>query len=138
MKLLLEIITPTRVVLKEEVDEVTIPTVNGEISILPNHIDLLTKIKEGEMTIKRNNKSEAFAITGGFLEISNNHVNILADHAIKAEDIEIAKVQEAQERAKQAMKNKESSKEFAVAQADLRKAILELKVAKRHKTYRAS
>ena len=138
MKLLLEIITPTKVVLKEEVDEVTLPTVNGEISILPNHIDLLTKIKEGEMSVKKGNKTDSFAITGGFLEISNNTVSILADHAIKADDIEIAKVQEAQERAKLAMKNKESSKEFAIAEADLRKAILELKAAKKHKTHRSS
>ncbi len=137
MKLVLEIITPTKVVLKEEVDEITLPTLNGEISILPNHVNLFTKISSGEMIIRRNNKQDLFAITGGFLEVSNNHVNILADHAIHSADIEIAKAQEAQERAKQAMKNKEDRRAYLTAEADLRKALLELKVAKKHKTPRS-
>ncbi len=133
MKLVLEIITPTKVVLSEEVDEVTIPTVNGEISILPNHIDLLTKVKAGEMVIHKNGKTELFAITGGFLEITNNHVNILADHAIHADDIEIAKAEQAKERAEKAMKEKGSERDFAIADAELRKSLLELKVARKHK-----
>ncbi len=138
MKLILEIITPTKVILKEEVDELTIPTTTGEISILPNHVNLLTKIVPGEMIIRNNNKIEHFAITGGFLEIANNHVNILADYAVKADDIEVAKAQAAQEKAKQAMKNRENQKDFVVAEAELRKAILELKVARRSKHSRTS
>jgi F-type H+-transporting ATPase subunit epsilon len=134
MKLFLEIITPTKVVLSEEVDEITIPTVNGEISILPNHIDLLTKIKPGEMIIHRNGKIELFAITGGFLEISNNKVSILADHAIRADDIEIAKAEQAKERAEKAMKEKGSERDFVIADAELRKSLLELKVARKHKS----
>ena len=133
MKLVLEIITPTKVVLSEEVDEVTLPTVNGENSILPNHINLLTKIKPGEMTIHRNGKLELFAITGGFLEISNNKVNILADHAIHADDIEIAKAEQAKERAEKAMKEKGTEQDFRIANAELVKSLLELKVARKHK-----
>ncbi len=133
MKLVLEIITPTKVILNEEVDEVTVPTVNGEISILPNHVDLLTKIKPGELIIHRSNKDELFAITGGFLEVSKNHINILADHAVRAADIEIAKAEQARERAQRAMKEKASEKDFAIADAELRKALLELKVARKHK-----
>jgi F-type H+-transporting ATPase subunit epsilon len=134
MKLALEIITPTKLVLSEDVDEVTLPTVNGEISILPNHVDLLTKIKPGEMTIHRNGKIELFAITGGFLEISNNKVSILADHAIHADNIEIAKAEQAKERAEKAMKEKGTEQDFRIADAELRKAILELKVARKHKS----
>ena len=133
MKLALEIITPTKVLLKEEVDELTLPTINGEISILPNHVNLLTKIIPGEMVIIRNGKRELFAILGGFLEVTNNQVNILADHAIKADDIEIAKAQEAEERAKKKMQEHENDKNFKVAEGELRKAILELKVARKHK-----
>ena len=132
MKLILEIITPTKVILREEVDEITVTTPNGEISILPNHVDLLTKIIPGEMVIKRNNKSELFAITGGFLEISKNNVSILADHAIRAEDIEVAKAKEAKERAEQVMKDKEGNRNFVMAEADLRRALIELKVATKH------
>src|ERR1035437_8073811 len=133
MKLVLEIITPTKVVLSEEVDEVTLPTVNGEISILPNHIDLLTKINPGEMIVHRNNKTETYAITGGFLEINHNHVNVLANHAIHADDIEIAKAEQAKERAEKAMKEKGSEQDLIMAQTELRRSVLELKVARKHK-----
>ena len=133
MNLLLEIITPEKIVLKDEVDEVIVPTVTGEIAILPNHAELLTKINPGELVIRKNGKDQSFAILGGFLEIINNHVSILADYAIRAEDIEIAKVQEAQERAKQKMKQKDTEQNFRVAEAELRKSLLQLKIARKHK-----
>jgi len=133
MNLLLEIITPEKVVLKDEVDEVIVPTITGEIAILPNHAQLLTKINPGELVIKKNGKSQSFAILGGFLEVVNNHISVLADYAIRAEDIEIAKVQEAQERAKQKMKQKETEQNFRVAEAELRKSLLQLKIARKHK-----
>ncbi len=133
MNLLLEIITPEKVVLKDEVDEVIVPTVTGEIAILPNHAELLTKINPGELVIKKNGKNQSFAILGGFLEVINNHISILADYAIRAEDIEIAKVQEAQERAKQKMKQKDTEQNFRVAEAELRKSLLQLKIARKHK-----
>lgn len=133
MALQLDIITPLKTVLKEEVEEIIIPTESGEITILPHHVSLVTRIKPGEMTIKRNQKSTFFAITGGFLEINNNKVTILADYAVRAEDIEVAKAKEAQERAENLMKEKDSGKNFITAEADLRKALLELHVARRHK-----
>ena len=133
MNLLLEIITPEKVVLKDEVDEVIVPTITGELAILPNHAQILTKINPGELVIRKNNKDQSFAILGGFLEVVNNHISILADYAIRAEDIEIAKVQEAQERAKQKMKQKETEQDFRVAEAELRKSLLQLKVARKHK-----
>lgn len=133
MKLQLEIITPLKSVLKEEVDEITVPTQNGEITILPNHVDLVSKIKSGELIIKRAGKPEFFAITGGFLEITRNNVTILADYAVRAEDIEIAKAKEAQERAKEKLRQKVSGREFAQAESDLRKAIAELHVAGRRR-----
>lgn len=133
MKLVLEIITPTKVVLNEEVDELTIPTVNGEISILPNHIDLLTKITPGEMIIRKNNKIEPFAITGGFLEVSKNHISVLADYAMHVNDIEIAKVEEAKQRAEKALKEKDKEVTYEQLQDDIRKAALQLKVVRKHK-----
>ena len=133
MKLALDIITPTKVVLSEEVDEVTIPTTDGEISILPNHVNLLTKIAAGEMVIRKGTKTDLFAITGGFLEILNSHVNVLADYAIHADDIEIAKVQEAKERAQKAMKEKLTEEDFRVVNAELAKALLQIKVAHKRK-----
>ncbi len=134
MKLFLDIITPTKVVLSEEIDELTIPTVNGEISVLPNHVDLLTKIIPGEMIIKKNNKTEPFAIAGGFIEITNNHINVLADYATHVDDIEIAKVEEAKQRAEKAMKEKDKELEYEQLQDDIRMAALQLKVVRKHKS----
>lgn len=136
MKLNLEIITPTKVVLKEEVDEITVPTVTGIISILPNHVNLLTKIVPGEMVIRRNGKNDYFAIMGGFLEIANNKANILADHAIHVDDIELAKVEEAKERAQKVMKERKTEEDFRVANAELTKYLMQLKVARKHKASR--
>jgi F-type H+-transporting ATPase subunit epsilon len=133
MKLALDIITPVKVVLSEEVDELTISTINGEISILPNHINLLTKITPGEMVIRKGSHTDLFAITGGFLEIVNNHINVLADYAIHADDIEIAKVEAAKERAQKAMKEKTTEEDFRVANAELAKSLLQLKVAHKRK-----
>lgn len=134
MKLHLEVITPTKIVLSEEVDEITINTANGEIAILPNHIPLLSKLVPGEMKIKNNGKTHYFAVMGGFLEVSKNNISILSDYAVRASDIEVAKAKEAKERAEKIMKDKESNKNFLVAEADLRKALLELKVATKRKT----
>lgn len=138
MKLSLHILTPTKELLNEEVDEITLPTESGEISILPNHVALLTKILPGEMHIKRNGKNDLFAITGGFLEISNNNVSILAEHAIHAQDIEIAKAEEAKQRAEKAMKDKDKEKEYEELQTELRRTVLELKVARKHKSLKSS
>ena len=129
----LDIITPIKSVLSEEVDQITLSTESGEITILPNHVPLLTKVKPGELTIKKNNKPSFFAITGGFLEMKENKITILADYAIRAEDIEVAKAKEAQERAEKAMKEKVSGRDFAQAEAQLTRAMLELHIAKRRR-----
>lgn len=130
----LSIITPIKTVLSEEIDQVTLQSDLGEITILPNHVPLLTKVKPGELTIKKGNKQSFFAVTGGFLEMNQNKITILADYAVRAEDIEVAKAKEAQERAEKAMKEKVSEKDFVQAEALLTRAMLELHVAKRRRS----
>jgi F-type H+-transporting ATPase subunit epsilon len=85
------------------------------------------------MVIRKDSHTDLFAITGGFLEIVNNHVNVLADYAIHADDIEIAKVEAAKERAQKAMKEKTTEEDFRVANAELAKSLLQLKVAHKRK-----
>ncbi len=133
MNLLLEIITPEKVVYKDEVDEVVAPTVNGEIAILPNHVSLLTQINPGELTVKKGSSNQSIAITGGFLEVTDNKVSIVANYAIKAQDIEVARTQEAKKRAEKIMSEKATDNEMKIAQGELIKAILELKVATKHR-----
>lgn len=134
--ILLEIITPERIVYKDDVDEVIAPTVSGQITILPHHVNLFTKIEPGELTVKKGKSSQFLAITGGFLEVADNKISILADYAVRSEEIEAAKAIEAQKRAEQLMKQakeKESQRDFALAESELRKAILELKVVTKRK-----
>ena len=133
MKLSLHILTPDKEVLKEEVDEVLVPTVNGELGILPNHVSLLTQIQPGELITINGGKRNSYAITGGYLEVNNNQVNVLGDYAIRSEDIEISKAEEAKKKAEAMMKDKESNVEFAQIEAQLRRSLLELKVAQRRK-----
>jgi F-type H+-transporting ATPase subunit epsilon len=130
----LEIVTPEKIIYKGDIDEIVVNTADGEIAILPHHVNLFTKILPGELTIKIGGKEQFLAMTGGFLEISNNKITILADYAVRAEEIEIEKAIEAQKRAEAVLKKKEegiSEQDFAAAQGDLRRAILELHVAKR-------
>lgn len=133
MTLHLEIITPEKVILKEDVDEVTIPTTQGQIAVLPNHVGLLTQIKAGEIIAKKGGKEQFLAITGGFLEVSNDKVSILADYAVRSEDIEIAKAEEAKKRAEKLMQEKTGEKDFAAIETQFQRSILELKVAQRRK-----
>lgn len=134
--MLLEITTPEKIVFSEEVDEVIAPTTTGEITVLPNHVGLLTKIEPGELIIKKGAQTKFFAITGGFLEVEKDKITILADYALRSEEIEVAKAVEAQKHAERLMKEakeKASEKDFALAESELRRAILELKVAQRRR-----
>jgi len=133
MNLLLEIITPEKVVYKDEVQEVIVPTVNGEIGILPNHVNLLTQVSPGEMVVKKGNVLHYLAITGGFLEVNNNKISVLSDYAVKAQDIEVARAMEAKKRAEKVMSEKSTDNELRIAQAEMIKAILELKIATKHR-----
>ena len=129
----LQIITSEKSVYNDTADAVIIPTIAGEITVLPNHISLVSQIVDGEIVIKKSGKEQRIAITGGFLEVSNNKVTILADYAIRSEEIEIAKAEEAKKRAEKILSEKAEKQNFAEAEAQLRKSLLELKVATKRK-----
>lgn len=133
MKLTVDILTPQSKVYQGEADEIIAPTITGEIGILPGHVSLLTQILPGELRVKNAGKTQSFAIMGGYLEVSNNQVNVLGDYAVRAEDIEIAKAEQAKERAQKLMNEKVSREDFAVLSAELRRSLLELKVARRQR-----
>lgn len=136
MSIHLQIITPEKVIYSNDVDEVTAPTTEGHITVLPNHVGLFTRVEPGELVVRKDGKPEFLAITGGFLEVSKKEVTILADYAVKSEEIELEKAIEAQKRAAQLLKEageKTSQRDLALAEGEMRKAILELKVANRRK-----
>jgi len=133
MSLHIQVITPEKIIIDTQADEIILPTVNGEITVLPHHVPLLTQLAPGELIIKNGSNINHLVVVGGFLEVSPDTVTILADYAVQGKDISAVKAQEAKERAEKLLKEKLSQKDFALAQADLLKAILELKVAHKGK-----
>jgi F-type H+-transporting ATPase subunit epsilon len=132
----IEIVTPEKIIYSGDIDQLTVETVDGRIAILPHHVNLFTKIKPGELHMKIADKEQFLAVTGGFLEVSNNKVTVLADYAIHAEDVDIEKAMAAQKRAEELLKKKEgqlNDQEYAELQSALGRAILELDIANRRK-----
>jgi len=132
MKINLQVITPEKVVLSEDVDQVSIPTTRGEITVLPHHVNLVTPVAEGELIIKNNSRTEYFAAAGGFLEIAHNIATVLADYAVHSDEINMEKALEAQKRAEEMLKKAKenaSDRDLALAETQMRRAILQLKVS---------
>lgn len=128
-----EIITPEGVIYQDEVDEVTLPTTSGQITILPHHVPLYAKLTEGEAKIKKNGKETLMAVLGGVVDIGKNNVTILSDYAVHADNIIVAHAEAAKKRAEEALREKKTEADFALSDKDLRRSILELKVAQRVK-----
>src|SRR5438045_955154 len=105
----LDVITPEKTVLSEEVDEILVPTPAGQIGILPHHINLVSQITQGEIVIRKKGKEQYFAITGGFLEVVQGKISIIADYAAHAEDIDVEKAIQAQKRAEEILKKDRSA-----------------------------
>jgi F-type H+-transporting ATPase subunit epsilon len=108
MALTLEIVTPEARVYSEAVDTVVIPTVEGEIGILPGHIPLVAQVGAGELRATKGNVTQLLVVGGGFAQVSGDKVSILADSAITAEKIDENAVADAMKRAEDALKAKES------------------------------
>ncbi len=130
----LEIVTPEKTVFSDEIDQVSLPTPDGEITILPQHIPLVTQVKPGELTIKRNENFSHFVTGSGFVEITGQTVSILTDLAETSDNIDEKKIEEARNRAEEAMKQKQamSGEEFARTAAELEKSLAQLKFKRKH------
>ena len=131
----MKIVTPEQLILEQEdLDSITVPTADGEITLLPHHIPLVSQITPGEIILRKEGRENSLVTTNGFLKIDpQGYVTILADYAIRSEEIEIAKVEEAKRKAEEAMKEKVSERDFAIAEAELRRTLLELKVAQKRR-----
>ena len=103
MPLLLEIVTPDAKVYSETVADVCLPTSEGRIDILPDHIPLISKIIPGEIQVRRNNVTEMLAVGSGFVEVYGNKVSILTDRALNVEEVDESEIQEAIKRAQEAL-----------------------------------
>lgn len=126
----LEIVTAERVVLSEDVDQVNVPGAAGRMGILPRHEPLLTSLIPGELDIIRNGERTPFAVSGGFMEVLPERVTILADTAERADEIDEARAEAARRRAEEMMRERRSDQEMMIAEAQLRRAMVRLSVAR--------
>jgi F-type H+-transporting ATPase subunit epsilon len=129
MPIHLEIVTAERVVLSDDVDQINAPTKDGRVGILPRHMPLLTILDVGELDIIKEGVSTPFAVTGGFMEVLPNRVTILADTAERADEIDEARAEEARRRAEEQIAQRQSNQDIVLAEAELRRALIRLKVA---------
>jgi F-type H+-transporting ATPase subunit epsilon len=129
-----EIVTPERVVLKEQVMQVTAPTQAGEITVLPGHIPLVANLMPGVIEVKKiDGSSEVIAVSGGFIEVLKDKVVILADTAERAEEISLDRAEEAHARAEEIKKNIErfDTEEFANISAVIAKEMARVRAVKK-------
>jgi F-type H+-transporting ATPase subunit epsilon len=129
----LEIITPEEVVYSEDVDLVTLPGVEGQLGIYPQHIRLMTQMEPGEMIVHKNGQDSFLAVGEGLVEIRGDRVSIVTDMAVAADRIDEAKVEEARQRAAARLREKISDEEVASVNASLARSLAQLKVKRRHR-----
>ena len=129
----LEIVTPEAKIYSEDVEMVTLPGVQGEMGIYPMHIPLMTQVSAGEICARKNGQDHFLAVGDGFAEITGERVAILTDMAIKADDIDEQKTEEARKRAEARLAEKLSDEENATVQAALLNSLAQLKVKRRNR-----
>lgn len=135
MSLTIAIITPERVLHESSAEAVSVPTTSGEITILPEHMALTSVLKPGALTIKLADSEQILAVSGGFVEVENNRVTILADTGERAEEIDEQRAEEARQRAAESLQNLQHHDhvEYAALASQLEKEVARLHVARRRK-----
>ncbi len=133
MPLTLEIVTPEAKVYSDTIDSVVIPTVEGEIGVLPGHIPLLTQIEHGELRVTKGSTVHLLVVSGGFAQIDGDKVRVLAEHAITEEKIDENAVEAAMKRAEQQLKEAKDldPQQFEHLQGLVRYAGVQLAVKRR-------
>ncbi len=135
MALTLEIVTPEARVYSDVIETVVIPTVEGEIGILPGHIPLLTQVEAGELRVTKNGRTEYLAVGNGFAEVDGDKVSVLAESAIDEAKIDEDAATKAQARAEEALRSRESMDPAEVERLEgvVRFAVAQIGVKRRRK-----
>src|SRR5438445_8067492 len=127
----LEIVTPDAKTYSEDVEMVTLPASEGEMGIYPQHVPLLTQIVPGEVVARKEGRDYFLAVGEGFVEITGERVAIMTDMAIRAENIDEAKAEEARRRAEARLAEHVDDEETAMVSAALSHSLAQLKVKRR-------
>ncbi|MDB5080739.1 MAG: synthase epsilon subunit [Chloroflexi bacterium] len=135
MPINLQVVTAERIIFNDEVDIVVAPGTDGELGILPRHAPLLSGLKPGELRYRRGGEENFVAIGGGFIEVLNNKVIVLADSAERSEEIDLERAESARRTAEQALQNRGqlSAEQLAAAEASLRRALVRLDIGTRRR-----
>lgn len=134
MPLTLQIVTPERVILSEEgVESVTIPGSEGEMTVLPSHAALMTALRPGPLVVRKGGVDTDIALSGGFVEIKDDKVTVLADTAERSDEIDAARAEEARQRAQSALRERQADINIAEVMASLERAQARIRVAERHR-----
>ncbi|MGL4970898.1 MAG: F0F1 ATP synthase subunit epsilon [Cetobacterium sp.] len=127
----LELVTPLHKVLSEEVNFVMLRTTEGDMGILPNHSPFVAGLATGEMKVRNNGQEKFYYVSGGFVEISNNIVTILADEAMDVKDIDLEAARKEAQIAKEKLEKSAEDMDLANVQKTLTQALTKVKLAER-------
>lgn len=132
-KLKIHVVTPERTVLNLDAESVSIPTSEGQLTILPNHVSLISTLISGELSVKDRSDISVLHIAGGFVQVKNNEVVILADVAEHIHEIDIKRAQEAITRARESLENKsiDFNEKFIIANS-LKRNINRISIYSKH------
>ncbi len=129
----LRIITPQRIVREENIDSVTLTTADGEITVLPRHMNLFSLLVEGVLTVRKDKEEEHLAIGGGYLQTDGENLNILVSRAYGQDAVDQELTQKASDRAKKILETSKDGQEIHGATLLLRRSTVDLKLLKRRK-----
>ncbi len=132
----LDIVTAEQVVYSDDVDIIVAPGIEGQLGILPHHAPLMTTLKSGELWLRKGGEEFSLAIAGGFLEVRPDRVIVLADAAERAEEIDVARAEEAKLRAQEQLSLHPLEVDAARVEAALHRSLTRLKVAERRRKRR--
>lgn len=130
----LEIVTPVEIAFSEDVEMVTLPAIEGQMGVYPQHLHVITQIEPGELIVTQKGQERSLAVGEGLVEITATRVSIVTDMAIAADRIDEAKVEEARARAAARLQEKISDEEVATVNASLVRSLAQLQVKRRRKT----
>jgi len=128
----LEIVTPETTVFSKDVEMVTLPGIEGQMGVLPQHTRLMTQLVPGELIVRCNGRDDYMAVGDGLVEVTNDRVSIVTNMAIGVDKIDEAAAEEARQRATARLQEKLSSEEVASVNAALARSLAQLRVKRRH------
>jgi F-type H+-transporting ATPase subunit epsilon len=129
----LKVLSPERTVLNIDCNAVTMPSSEGQITVYPRHAPIYTLVTHGELIVHTDKDDLSLAIGPGFAEINGTGVTVLTDYGVSSDEIDAVRAQEAKERAEQIIKDHRSETDMVLAQAELLRSLVELKVVSKKK-----